>query len=156
MAQIAQTASAVALTAVVGSIASADTKSVWYRRLDKPAIQPPAVVFPIVWTALYTDIAVTSAMVLDRLERDDHDQANAFRAALAANLVLNAAWSWVFFKGHRLPAATAVAGALAVSGADLVRRAAPTGRGRALALVPYAGWCAFATVLTAAIWRSNR
>ena len=157
MRPIAQTAPAVAVTAIIGSIASADTSSAWYRRLDKPAIQPPAVVFPIVWTALYTDIAVTSALVLEGIEKDgDEDRANAFRAALAANLVLNAAWSWVFFKGHHLPAATAVAGALAVSGADLVRRAAPTGRARALALVPYAGWCTFATVLTAAIWRRNR
>lgn len=156
MSNLAQTAAAVAATAVVGSAASSDTRSPWYLALDKPSIQPPAVVFPIVWTALYADIAVTGAAVLDRLDRDDPTEARAFRRALAANLVLNAAWSWVFFKGHHLPAATAVAGALAVSGGDLVRRAARTGRPRALALAPYAGWCTFATVLTAAIWRRNR
>jgi TspO/MBR family protein len=100
---LAQTAAAVAATAVVGSAASSDTRSPWYLALDKPSIQPPAVVFPIVWTALYADIAVTGAAVLDRLDRDDPTEARAFRRALAANLVLNAAWSWVFFKDTTCP-----------------------------------------------------
>lgn len=153
---LAKTATAVALAAVAGSVASADTKSRWYARLEKPAIQPPASVFPIAWTLLYVDIAVTSAVVLDRLQRDGRDEkAAAYWRALAANLVLNAGWSWVFFKAHRLPAAIGVAGALAVSSIDLARRAARTGRGPAVALAPYAGWCSFATVLTAAIWRRN-
>jgi translocator protein len=57
---------------------------------------------------------------------------------------------------HRLGAAVATAGALALSCADLVRRAAPASRPAAVALSPYAGWCGFATVLSAAIWRRNR
>src|SRR6476469_9454740 len=55
------TSAAVAATAVAGSIASQDVGGRWYRRLDKPAFQPPGAVFPVVWTALYTDIAVTTA-----------------------------------------------------------------------------------------------
>jgi len=45
----------------------------------------------VVWTLLYSDIAVTSAVALDRLEGDE---AVAYRRALAANLVLNASWSF--------------------------------------------------------------
>ena len=37
-------------------------------------------------------------------------------AALAVNLLLNASWSWVFFKAHRIGLAIGVAAALAVSG----------------------------------------
>lgn len=34
-------------TAVSGSVAT-DTRSAWYRRIDKPSWQPPGVVFPVV------------------------------------------------------------------------------------------------------------
>jgi len=147
---------AVAATAALGAVASTDVQSRWYAGLEKPAIQPPAVVFPIVWTTLYTDIAVTSAIVLDRLGREDPAVATAYRRALAINLVLNTSWSWVFFKGHQLGPAIVVAAALAVSSTDLARRAARAGRPAAAALAPYAAWCSFATILTAAIWRRNR
>src|SRR4051794_15372365 len=74
------TAGAVAVTAAVGSVASSETSSIWYRGLDKPVIQPPAAVFPVVWTLLYSDIAVTSAVALDRLEGDE---AEAYRRGAA-------------------------------------------------------------------------
>ena len=84
------------------------------------------------------------------------DEAAAYRRALGANLAVNAAWSWVFFRGHRLGAAVGVAGALAVSSADLVRRTSRVSKPAAAALAPYPAWCTFATVLSAAIWRLNR
>jgi benzodiazapine receptor len=150
------TSAAVAATAALGSLASTDVNSEWYVRLRKPAIQPPGVVFPIVWTTLYTDIAVSSAVALDRLETSDSAAAVAFRRALAVNLVLNTSWSWVFFKAHQLAPAVAVAGALAVSSADLARRAGRASPAAGWALVPYAAWCSFATVLSGVIWRRNR
>lgn len=157
MRSIVRTASAVTITALVGSIASKDTDSKWYRRLSKPAFQPPAAVFPIVWTALYADVAISSAATIDALNADmRHIDAAAFERALAANLILNGAWTWVFFKAHRTGAATVTAAALAASSADLVRRAAPASSTAAAALLPYAGWCGFATLLSAAIWRRNR
>lgn len=152
----ALTASAVAATAALGSLASTDVKSVWYAALDKPPIQPPGPVFGIVWTLLYTDIAVTSSVVLNRLQRTNPDAAAAYRRALALNLVLNTSWSWVFFKGHQVAPAIGVAAALAASSIDLARRAGEAGGPAGIALVPYAAWCSFATVLTAAIWRRNR
>jgi benzodiazapine receptor len=153
---LAATSAAVAATAVLGSAASADVQSPWYAGLRKPAIQPPGIVFPFVWTALYTDIAVSSAVVIDRLQRSDPAAASAYRRALGVNLVLNASWSWVFFKAHRVAPAIAVAGALAASSADLARRADQADPHAAWALAPYAAWCSFATVLSTAIWRLNR
>jgi tryptophan-rich sensory protein len=147
------TATATAAAAVVGSLASRDTSSVWYRRLRKPVIQPPPAVFPVVWTLLYTDIAVSSAAALDQLEGDE---SVAYRRALAANLLLNASWSWVFFSAHRLVPAILVAGTLSASSWDLVRRTSRGDQRAGLAQLPYAGWCSFATVLTTAIWWRNR
>jgi len=147
------TAGAVAVTAAVGSVASSETSSIWYRGLDKPVIQPPAAVFPVVWTLLYSDIAVTSAVALNRADAPD---TRSYRSALAVNLLLNASWSWVFFKAHRIGLAIGVATALAASSGDLVRRTSRMDRRAGWALLPYAGWCGFATVLTTAIWRRNR
>lgn len=147
-------AASVAGTAALGSLASGQgANSRWYHRLDKPPFQPPALAFPVVWTALYADIAVTASLTLGDLKASER---TAFARALAGNLALNAAWSWVFFRWHRLGTAVAVAAALTVSSADLVRRthAVEPALGRALA--PYPAWCGFATALSATIWRRNR
>lgn len=145
-------------TALTGSAASrSPAKTLWFTSLRKPAYQPPAVVFPIVWTALYTDIAVTSAMALDRLQ-DSGDNANAdgLARALVANLAVNAGWSWVFFRSHRLAAAPVIAALLSVSSIDLTVRVGRVDRFAGRALAPYPAWCLFATVLSAAIWKNNR
>ena len=153
---LARTAAAVGAAAVLGSVASGGVNSPWYLALHKPAIQPPGPVFPIVWTLLYSDIAITSAVVIDRLQVADPEAAVAYQRALALNLVLNTSWSWVFFKAHKLVPAIVVAGALATSSIDLARRAARANRAAGAALSPYAAWCSFATALTTAIWRGNR
>ena len=146
----------VALTAagaVAGTIPSErGTRSAWYRSLRKPRIQPPAAVFPVVWTGLYVATAAASAVA--QAEADE-TQRRRYQAALAANMALNAGWCWTFFSWHRLGASVGVAAALAASTADLARRAGSLRRGAGVALVPYAGWTAFATVLTEAIRRAN-
>ena len=148
---------ATAAAAVAGSAASGAGVRDWYTTIRKPRYVPPNAVFPIAWTALYADIAVTSAAAINRF-RDDGQQrkARAYVAALGANLVLNAGWSWIFFAKHRLGLSAVVAGALALSSADLARRAGDADPGLAAALVPYPLWCGFATVMSADIWRLNR
>lgn len=153
---LAATSLAVTAAAAVGSLAT-DTGSRWYRSLDKPSIQPPGAVFPVVWTALYADIAAVSALSLaDLAETGRDDEHAAYGRALAANLALNAGWSVVFFRGHRPVPATVVAAALAASSADLVRRSWRVSPEKGAVLAPYAAWTGFATVLTAAIARRNR
>lgn len=150
------TAAAVSAAAASGSVASRAVDSTWYRHLDKPPIQPPALAFPIVWTTLYADLAIVCGRASADLRATGRQhEARRYRRALAANLVLNAGWSWVFFRGHRLAAATAVAGLLTASSADLVRRTAVVSPRGAAALAPYPVWCGFATVLSDAIRRRN-
>ncbi len=142
------TSVATALTAVVGSLGTTEIRTRWYERLDKPPYQPPGWAFPVAWTALYTDIAVVSASVMEKM---DEKERRRYTAALAANLVLNAGWCWVFFKGRRLTTGTGVAAVLSLSSADLARRAATVDPKAGAALAPYALWCTFATVLSRGI-----
>ncbi|GBG36469.1 TspO/MBR family protein [Mycobacterium montefiorense] len=148
---------AVAVAAGTGSIASPRNVGAWYSRLPKPSYQPPGAAFPIVWTALYGDIATTSAVTIDKFRATgQHAKARRYAAALSVNLLLNAGWSWLFFRFHKLGASALGAAALTVSSADLARRAAAADPRAGKALSPYPLWCAFATVLSTHIWRLNR
>lgn len=147
---------AVLLTAAVGSVLT-DTSSLRYTRLRTPSWQPPSMVFPLVWTALYADLAVMATLtVADAYERGDETRGRKNVLALAVNLGLNIAWSALFFRTRRRGLSTAVAGALAASSADLARRAFAEKPQRGVWLAPYAAWCAFATVLNGRIAQLNR
>src|SRR3954447_6009472 len=141
---------AAAAAAAVGTLAT-EPGSGWFRRLDKPAWYPPAQTFGIVWTGLYTALGWAAGEVLSR----DPARRGAFARASAANLVLNAGWTPLFFRAHRPWAAAVESAVLTASTVDLVRRAAPVSRPAAAALVPYAVWTAFAAAPTVAIARRN-
>jgi translocator protein len=154
---LAATTLAVAATAGLGSMASRPNVNGWYARLRKPRYVPPNAVFPVAWTSLYTDIAGTSAVAVDRLRAAGrHDEARNYVIALGGNLILNAGWSWLFFKYHKLGASAVGAAALAVSSADLARRTAAADPRAGVAVLPYPLWCAFATAMSGHIWVLNR
>ena len=147
----ALTSAAVTATAVLGAVASSPG-SRWYRALDKPSWQPSGAVFGPVWTTLYALIAFAGGRTL---ARSDGAERSGYLGAFGANLALNTAWSWIFFRAHRPLPAAVEAVVLAGSSADLARRSWARDPVAGAALVPYAAWTAFAAVLTAAIARRN-
>ena len=148
------TSAAVALTGAVGGAAT-DVRSPWYRRLDKPSWQPPGAVFGPVWSALYVLLAGAGARTLVRLEQTESAR-NRYVTAYAVNLILNAGWSWTFFRAKKLvPALTEVL-LLEASTVDLARRSMQVDRAAGVALLPYAAWVTFATALAAELARRNR
>lgn len=155
---LAKTAGAAVVTAAIGGRATGPVvESQWYADLRKPSFQPPRQAFPIVWPALYADVAVVSAGTIDRLnERGETGEAKAFGRLLALNLVLNAGWTWLFFNRRWLGASAVGAAALTASSADLTRRAVAAGGSSAVPLALYPLWCAFATALSSRIWWLNR
>jgi tryptophan-rich sensory protein len=111
----------------------------------------------VVWPALYADIAAVSASTIDQLNmRGAVSRRRAYQVALVINLILNAGWSWVFFNQRRFGSSALVSAALTASSADLARRAIAVRGARALPLVLYPLWCAFATVLSGHIAVLNR
>ncbi len=149
---LARTSAAVAATAVIGGLGT-NVTSGWYRRLDKPAWQPPGAVFGPAWTTLYALMAVASARTLDRL--DEPAERQEYARAFGVNLALNAGWSWLFFTAHRPRLALAGIVVMEASTLDLTRRSARVDSRAAKMLAPYAGWVAFATCLNFAIARRN-
>ncbi|NMR19142.1 tryptophan-rich sensory protein [Cellulomonas fimi] len=143
---------AVAATAVAGSIGTS-TDTAWFRNLDKPRWYPPAVAFPTAWTVLYALIAWAATRGLNRADRRGRRR---IAAHLAANLGLNAAWSWTFFRARRPGLSLGTILALDASNVALVRAVGRHDATAGAALVPYVGWTAFATALTEELWYRNR
>ena len=137
-----------AAAALVGGLAT-DPGSRWFRDLEKPSWYPPPQAFGIVWTGLYAGVAWAAGEVLATGGQ------HAFGRAYTANLVLNTAWTPLFFRAHRPWAAAVESAVLTASTVDLVRRAARVSPPAAAVLAPYAAWTAFATALTVAIARRN-
>ena len=125
----------------------------WYRGLRQPSFKPPDIAIPIAWTVIESALATAGYRLL---RRPSSPARNRSLAWLAANVVGIGAWSRLFFGGRNLPASTLAAAALAGSGVAYVAESRKADAGAAAAGVPYVAWVAFATVLTAAIWRRNR
>ncbi|WP_127479016.1 TspO/MBR family protein [Nocardioides pantholopis] len=144
------------LTAAAAAVGSAGvrTDTRWYRRLDKPAWQPPGAAFPLVWTPLYVLVGWGTGRALDRARDTGEDR--RVLALTTANLAANAGWNWAFFAARSPASGLAVIAVLDTLNVALVREAARQDRAAAAALTPYAVWCGFATVLNAAIWWRNR
>lgn len=144
------TASAAALGAVA---TRRSVDSAWYQvRLRKPRFQPPAQVFGPVWTVLYATIAESGA----RIWRAPKSRARTRALALwGTQLVLNTAWSVLFFGARRPGAALVDVLALVGATAAYAKVAHGVDRTAAWMVTPYLGWLGFATVLNAAIVRKN-
>jgi tryptophan-rich sensory protein len=143
------------VSAGLGATAT-DPRSPWYARLDKPRWQPPPVAFPLVWTPLYADIAVTGAAALTVLEDEGRaEELDGLRKSLALNLVLNTGWSVLFWRVRRPWVSTAWCAALASQSLFVARRLQQVDPALHHAWAPYPAWTVFATVLNASIARRN-
>lgn len=125
----------------------------WYPTLQRPPLSPPNWIFGPVWTTLYVMMAIAAWLVWRRRT------ATNIRVALtlfAAQLVLNVAWSALFFYLQN-PAAALVD--IVALEATLVATAIAFRRidsKAAALLLPYAAWVAFAAYLNAGFWWLNR
>jgi tryptophan-rich sensory protein len=148
---VAAIAAAVAAVAAVGGLAT-DTESQWYRSLELPPWQPPGAVFGPVWTVLYL-LAGASAFLAWREVRGSRRR--PVLALYAANGVLNAAWTVIFFRAHRPLLAWVEILLLLATIVALIVLVRPFSRPAAAALVPYALWVAFAATLNLSIAVDN-
>ncbi len=129
---------------VSGQVAGSTASNPWFAGLTKPAIYPPPAAFGIVWSALYAMMGVAFALVCSSWRARFR---TAAIVAFVVQLLVNLAWSPVFFGLHQIKIALAVI--LALDVVALIT-AALFWRVRRLAawlLVPYIAWILFATVL---------
>jgi len=135
-----------------GRLSGSGYGNAWFDALIKPGFMPPGWVFGVAWTILYVLLGLALAMILHA--RGARGRGVAI-AVFAAQLVLNYAWSPIFFAMHQVGLALAVvlfmlllAGAAALLFAR-IRAAA------AWLMVPYIAWLIFASLLTWQIYQLN-
>jgi tryptophan-rich sensory protein len=139
---------AAAAAALIGGLGVAGTTAE-YQSLEQPSWAPPSWLFGPVWTVLYAMIAVAGWLVWRRA---------GWTGALtvyAAQLVLNALWTPIFFGFGQYGLALAdivVLWVLIGVTIGMFRRV--SGAAAAL-LLPYWAWVTFATALNAWIWYHN-
>ena len=142
----------VALTFCAPLFSIGSVPNEWYAALNKPSWNPPPWVFGPAWTLLYSLMAVAAWMVWKR------GGFAAQRGALSfylVQLVLNAAWTPIFFGMRRMDIALVVIVTLWVAIALTLRS---FWRVRKLAgdlLIPYLAWVSFASFLNFTLWRLN-
>jgi len=140
------------LAGIIPSLLTAEEVATWYPTLTKPAFTPPSWVFGPVWTTLYLLMGVALYLVW---QSDRGRVRQVALAAFGAQLVLNAAWTLVFFGSRAIFGGLVVI--LVLLAAILVTMAAfaRIDRRAALLLVPYLLWVGFATALNYELWRLN-
>jgi translocator protein len=140
-----------AVAALIGALASVRAAD-FYALLSKPTWAPPPQVFGPVWTVLYVLMALAAWLVIRAL---GWPRSGPAMALYTLQLVLNALWTWLFFRWHAGWVAFAEILALWVLLLFTTVAFWRAGRVAGGLLLPYLAWVSFAAALTYAIWRRN-
>ncbi|MEP9402823.1 TspO/MBR family protein [Sphingomonas sp. VNH70] len=135
-----------------GRMVPVGSENRWYQLLTLPAIRPPDWAFPMVWSTLYILMGVALALVLNARGARGRGVAVAL---FAVQLLLNLAWTPLFFGLHQVTAALVL---IVTLWAAALATTIAFGRIRPLAawlLVPYLAWLTVAAALNWQIDRAN-
>ncbi|WP_315812770.1 TspO/MBR family protein [Bradyrhizobium sp. SZCCHNR2028] len=122
-------------------IGASNMPGAWYGSLNKPPFNPPNWLFPIAWTVLYILVAIAGWRTYERVG------SGAVMQVWWGHLVLNFAWSPVFFTAHLMWVAFAIIVSMFVLIVTFIVMQWRDDRIAALLFVPYACWVAFASAL---------
>jgi len=135
-----------------GVLAGSGYGNRWFAALDKPAFMPPGWVFAVAWSILYILMGFSLAIILGARGARGRGVAIMF---FVVQLVLNLAWSPLFFRSHEVTLAfylLLVILLLAAVTTVLFARIRPAA---AMLLLPYLAWLCFASYLSFTIDQMN-
>lgn len=121
----------------------------WYVALNKPSWNPPAWIFGPAWTLLYSLMAIAAWLVWKR---------DGWRRPLQiyfVQLLLNAAWTPLFFGAHQLGSALVEISMLWIAILLTLLHFRRLNQTAGWLFVPYLAWVTFATILNFTLWRLN-
>lgn len=121
--------------------------------IERPWLYPPEILFPVVWTLLFTLMGLAVFIVWRR-----ETNQRAHRVALvtfAIQFALNLAWTPIFFGLQRADLGLLVIAMLWVAIVATILAFERVSRIAAALLVPYLGWVSFALALNYAIFAAG-
>jgi benzodiazapine receptor len=137
----------------LGAIFTTPAIPTWYAGLNKPPFNPPNSVFFPVWTTLYTLMGIAAFLVW----RKGLDQPRV-RGALtifAVQLILNVAWSVIFFGLYSLFGAVIAIILLWIAILANIVAFWRISKAAGALLIPYILWVSFAGILNVSVWMLN-
>lgn len=146
------TAAAVAVVCAIAGAVLTETGP-WYHALKKPAWKPPDWAFGPVWTTIFVLAVIATALAWVAAEGTGARPLIFW--SLAANVVLNIAWSGIFFKLRRPDWALAEVALLWLSILVLIAVLGSASLWAGVLLVPYLAWVSTAMFLNYRIVRMN-
>ena len=123
---------------------------VWQAR--KPALSPPEILFPVVWTVLYGLMGVSAARIAVRPAGPERSRGlNLF----VVQLVMNVFWSLIFFNAQAYGFALIWLLGMWVVIIGMIFAFRKVDRFAALFQLPYLLWVTFAAYLNYGVWQMN-
>ncbi|HJQ18042.1 MAG TPA: TspO/MBR family protein [Allosphingosinicella sp.] len=137
---------------VSARVSGSGSENPWFAALAKPAIMPPGWAFPVAWTLLYILLGFALAMILHA--RGARGRCLAV-GVFVVQMILNYAWSPLFFGLHKVVPALGVIVAMLVLSALATILFVRIRKLAALLMLPYLAWLAFAATLNYQIMALN-
>lgn len=137
-----------------GGVASANAGE-FYAQLARPAWAPPSWLFGPAWTLLYVLMGVAAWLVWRERGAADAPVRRVGLTLFVVQLVLNALWTWLFFRwrlGGWAFAELVVLALLVAATAVAFYRVRPLA---GWLLAPYLAWLSYAGALNWAVWQGN-
>ncbi len=125
-----------------------------YEEIITPPLAPPGILFPIVWTALYILMGISSVMIYKNRTSAFKERSSAL-SSYASSLVVNFAWSIIFFNFKAYLLAFIWLLLLFFLIVKTIIEYKRIDKVAAYLQIPYAVWVAFAGYLNFAIWLLN-
>src|SRR5689334_22578087 len=135
-----------------GWLSNSGYANAWFAALVKPNFMPPGWAFGVVWPILYALLGVAVAMVI---AEPPSPRRQAALTLFGIQMVLNFAWSPIFFGAHDIRLGKIVIFAMAALAAAAAGQFLRLKRAAGLLMVPYLAWLVFAATLNATIDELN-
>ena len=126
-----------------------------YSEITRPPLSPPSILFPIVWSILYTLMGISSAIIFKN-RNDDIENASLGLSFYAISLAFNFVWSIIFFNFRYYLFAFVWLLVLLYLIIRTIILYSKVNKTAAYLQIPYAIWVAFAGYLTFAIYLLNK
>ena len=135
-----------------GWLSNSGYGNAWFDALQKPSFMPPGRAFGIIWPILSALRGVAVAMIS---AEPPSPRRQAALTLYFIQLVLNFAWSPIFFAGHDIVLAKIVIFVMAAVAALAARQFLKIRKAAGLLMVPYLAWLVFAATLNSTIENLN-
>ena len=120
----------------------------WFDALQKPSFMPPGWAFGVVWPILYALLGIAVAMIL---AEPPSDRRRLGLSLFFVQLVMNFAWSPLFFAAHDITLSKYVIFIMAILAAAAAGQFYRLRKAAGLLMVPYLAWLVFAATLNSVI-----